>query len=170
MRPRRCSGPTTSSTRSPPASGPRTTPAPCGCRAGSTSVPCGSTPTSRSSPRCRTAASSTPATARTSRCTASRTTRASSTSCPTSRPEGLLGVSVDLVLHGGTVVTGLPGGPRARAVAVHDGFDVALDDDALGLLPIARHTIDLEGGALLASFGDGHVHPLWGGVELTAPE
>ncbi len=79
-------------------------------------------------------------------------------------------MSVDLVLHGGTVVTGLPGGPRARAVAVHDGFVVALDDDALGLLPIARHTIDLEGGALLASFGDGHVHPLWGGVELAGPE
>jgi predicted amidohydrolase YtcJ len=79
-------------------------------------------------------------------------------------------VSVDLVLHGGTVVTGLPGGPRARAVAVHDGYVVALDDDALGLLPIARHTIDLDGGALLASFGDGHVHPLWGGVELAGPE
>ena len=30
-------------------------------------------------------------------------------------------VSVDLVLHGGTVVTGDPAGPRARAVAVHDG-------------------------------------------------
>jgi predicted amidohydrolase YtcJ len=79
-------------------------------------------------------------------------------------------VSVDLVLHGGTVVTGLPGGPRARAVAVHDGYVVALDDDALGLLPIARHTIDLDGGAVLPSFGDGHVHPLWGGVELAGPE
>jgi predicted amidohydrolase YtcJ len=79
-------------------------------------------------------------------------------------------VGVDLVLHGGTVVTGLPGAPRARAVAVHDGYVVALDDDALGLLPIARRTIDLEGGAVLPSFGDGHVHPLWGGVELAGPE
>ena len=56
------------STRSPRASGPRTTPGRCGCRAGSTSARSGSTPTSRSSPRCRTAASSTPATARTSPC------------------------------------------------------------------------------------------------------
>jgi hypothetical protein len=78
-------------------------------------------------------------------------------------------MSVDLVLHGGVVVTGLPDAPRARAVAVHDGFVVALDQDALELLPIARRTFDLQGGALLPSFGDGHVHPLWGGVELAGP-
>jgi hypothetical protein len=79
-------------------------------------------------------------------------------------------VGVDLVLHGGTVVTGLPGTPRARAVAVHDGLVVALDEDALGLLPTARQALDLEGGAVLPSFGDGHVHPLWGGVELAGPQ
>ena len=33
----------------------------------------------------------------------------------------------------------------------------------------ARRSVDLEGGALLPSFGDGHVHPLWGGVELAGP-
>jgi predicted amidohydrolase YtcJ len=78
-------------------------------------------------------------------------------------------VSVDLVLHGGVVVTGQPGAPRARAVAVHDGYVVALDSDALDLLPIARATLDLQGGAVLPSFGDGHVHPLWGGVEMAGP-
>jgi predicted amidohydrolase YtcJ len=46
---------------------------------------------------------------------------------------------------------------------------VALDEDALALRPDARSTLDLEGGAVLASFGDGHVHPLWGGVELAGP-
>ena len=78
-------------------------------------------------------------------------------------------MSVDLVLHGGVVVTGVPAAPRARAVAIHDGHVVALDEDALGLLPIARATMDLEGGAVLPSFGDGHVHPLWGGVEMAGP-
>ena len=82
-------GPTASSTAWPPASGPRTTAGPCGCRAGSTSAASGSTPTSRWSPRCPTAASSTPATARTSPCTASRTTPASSTSCRTSVSESM---------------------------------------------------------------------------------
>ncbi len=79
-------------------------------------------------------------------------------------------MSVDLVLHNGTVVTGLPGAARARAVAVHDGYVVALDEDALALVPIARSVLDLEGGAVLPAFGDGHVHPLWGGVELAGPE
>lgn len=79
-------------------------------------------------------------------------------------------MTVDLVLHGGSVVTGLPGAPRARAVAVHDGRVVALDDDALDLRPSAGTTVDLDGGAVLPSFGDGHVHPLWGGVELAGPE
>jgi predicted amidohydrolase YtcJ len=76
---------------------------------------------------------------------------------------------VDLVLHGGIVVTGVPAAPRARAVAVHEGYVVALDEDALTLLPTAAATVDLDGGALMASFGDGHVHPLWGGVELAGP-
>jgi predicted amidohydrolase YtcJ len=79
-------------------------------------------------------------------------------------------VSVDLVLHGGVVVTGDPAAPRVRAVAVHDGMVVALDEDALGLLSEARDAVDLEGGAVLPSFGDGHVHPLWGGVELAGPQ
>jgi predicted amidohydrolase YtcJ len=79
-------------------------------------------------------------------------------------------VAVDLVLHGGVVVTGLPSAPRARAVAVHEGSVVAVDDAAVDLLAIARATVDLEGGAVLAGFGDGHVHPLWGGVELAGPQ
>lgn len=78
-------------------------------------------------------------------------------------------MTVDLVVHGGIVVTGVPEAPRARAVAVHGGYVVALDEQALALLPTAAATVDLEGGALLASFGDGHVHPLWGGVELAGP-
>ena len=78
--------------------------------------------------------------------------------------------SVDLVLHGGTVLTGVPSAPRARAVAVQRGYVVALDDDAVALRARATESLDLDGGAVMASFGDGHVHPLWGGVELAGPE
>ncbi|MEP6760738.1 MAG: amidohydrolase [Sporichthyaceae bacterium] len=78
--------------------------------------------------------------------------------------------SLDIVFRGGTVLTGLPGAPRARAVAVHDGHVVALDADALDLADTAREVVDLDGGALLPGFGDGHAHPLWGGVELEGPQ
>jgi predicted amidohydrolase YtcJ len=47
---------------------------------------------------------------------------------------------------------------------------VALDTDALDLADGARETVDLDGGVVLPGFGDGHVHPLWGGVELAGPQ
>ena len=77
---------------------------------------------------------------------------------------------VDTVFRGGVVITGLPAAPRARAAAVHDGRVVALDEDALDLASRARQVVDLDGGALLPGFGDGHAHPLWGGVELEGPQ
>jgi predicted amidohydrolase YtcJ len=83
--------------------------------------------------------------------------------------EGIV-TGVDLVFHGGTIRTGDAMGTRARALAVHDGRVVALDLDALALADDARQVVDLDGGALLPAFGDGHVHPLWGGVELAGPQ
>jgi predicted amidohydrolase YtcJ len=77
---------------------------------------------------------------------------------------------VDLVFRGGTVRTGDVGGTRARALAVHGGHVVALDLDALSLADEARDVVDLDRGCLLPAFGDGHVHPLWGGVELAGPQ
>ena len=75
---------------------------------------------------------------------------------------------VDLVLRG-RVRTGDPAAPLARGVAVHDGVVVALDESALGLAGGAREVVELGDGALLPGFGDGHVHPLWGGLELAGP-
>ncbi|HEX7188667.1 MAG TPA: amidohydrolase [Actinomycetes bacterium] len=72
----------------------------------------------------------------------------------------------DLVLRG-TVRTGDPLAPLARAVAVRGGVVVALDEDALAVAGSAREVVDV--GAVLPGFGDGHVHPLWGGVELAGP-
>ena len=77
---------------------------------------------------------------------------------------------MDLVFHGGVVLTGVPSAPRARAAAVNGGTVVAVDEDALDLLDAADEVVDLEGGALLPGFGDGHAHPLWGGVELDGPQ
>jgi predicted amidohydrolase YtcJ len=77
---------------------------------------------------------------------------------------------VDLVLVGGTVRTLDAAGTVARALAVHDGRIAALDADALELADTAGDVVDLAGGALLPGFGDGHVHPLWGGVELAGPQ
>jgi len=77
-------------------------------------------------------------------------------------------VAVDLVLCG-AARTGDPRSPLVRGVAVHDGVVVALDEDALDLAGAANETVDLAGGTLLPGFGDGHVHPLWGGVELAGP-
>lgn len=58
----------------------------------------------------------------------------------------------------------------ARGVAVHDGVVVALDQDALDLASGADEVLDLGDGAVLPGFGDGHVHPLWGGVEIAGPQ
>lgn len=77
-------------------------------------------------------------------------------------------MGVDLVLRG-RVRTGDPLAPLARGVAVHDGRVVALDEAALDLADTARAVVDLAGGTVLPGFGDGHVHPLWGGVELAGP-
>ncbi len=70
----------------------------------------------------------------------------------------------------GAVRTGDPGAPLARGVAVHGGGVVALDADALSLADEASRCVDLAGGTVLPGFGDGHVHPLWGGVELAGPQ
>jgi predicted amidohydrolase YtcJ len=75
---------------------------------------------------------------------------------------------VDLVLRG-RVRTGDPEQPLARGVAVAGGRVVALDEDALDLAAAAADVVDLGDGVVRPAFGDGHVHPLWGGVELAGP-
>jgi predicted amidohydrolase YtcJ len=76
-------------------------------------------------------------------------------------------VPADLVITGGTVRTGDPDRPTASAVAVTAGVVSGLDADATAQRGPRTEVVDLDGGALLPSFGDGHAHPLWGGVELT---
>ena len=71
------------------------------------------------------------------------------------------------LFRNGTVWTGA-GEPAIGALLVSDGVIAALGDDALGAAADATE-VDLEGGFLMASFGDGHAHPLLGGLEYVGP-
>ncbi|MUM26795.1 amidohydrolase [Mycolicibacterium sp. CBMA 295] len=68
------------------------------------------------------------------------------------------------LFHGGAIWT-----PTATtdALLVADGVVQAVGDDALAYP--ADQKVDLDGGFLMPSFGDGHAHPLFGGLESTGP-
>ncbi|MFF2388812.1 amidohydrolase [Agromyces sp. NPDC058104] len=74
---------------------------------------------------------------------------------------------------GGTIWRGA-GAPAARALFVRDGAVVAFDDEAdaaadAALASTEVEAVDLDGGFLMPSFGDGHAHPLFGGLEAEGP-
>ncbi len=71
----------------------------------------------------------------------------------------------------GTLFTGgivWTGSDDTDAVLVVDGTVVAIGDDARRW-GAAATKVDLEGGFLMPSFGDGHAHPLYGGLESVGP-
>jgi predicted amidohydrolase YtcJ len=74
---------------------------------------------------------------------------------------------VATLFHGGTVWRG-PGRADAHALLVRDGRVVAFDRAALRMAAGAER-VDLAGGFLMPSFGDGHAHPLFGGLEAEGP-
>lgn len=74
-----------------------------------------------------------------------------------------LGASSTL-FHGGVIWTP---GHTTDALLVADGVVRAVGADALAAT--ADQTVDLEGGFLMPSFGDGHAHPLFGGLESAGP-
>jgi len=67
----------------------------------------------------------------------------------------------------GTVWQGAGNDPTG-ALLEADGIIVAVGDDATAARGNARH-VDLRGGFLMPSFGDGHAHPLFGGLESEGP-
>ena len=71
--------------------------------------------------------------------------------------------------HGGTVWTGA-GGADERALLVRDGVVEALGAEAEAAASGADVVVDLEGGFLMPSFGDGHAHPMFGGLEAEGPD
>ncbi|MES5824675.1 amidohydrolase [Streptomyces sp. RG80] len=72
----------------------------------------------------------------------------------------------DIVFTGGTVRTGAADAPVHDALAVTDGRITALGAQALAARGPRTAVVDLAGGALLPAFGDGHVHPVMGGLGL----
>jgi predicted amidohydrolase YtcJ len=73
------------------------------------------------------------------------------------------------IFRGGTIWTGT--GQTTDALLVINGVVEAVGERARRLSPEYFHVdeVDLDGGFLMASFGDGHAHPLLGGLEAAGP-
>jgi len=73
------------------------------------------------------------------------------------------------LFRNGTVWTG-SSGPTVDAVLVDGGVVVAVGEAARAMAAEQEPAeVDLEGGFLMPSFGDGHAHPLLGGLEFVGP-
>lgn len=72
--------------------------------------------------------------------------------------------SVPTLFDNGTIWTGTE---TTDALLITDGVVVALGQQAREAG--ADEIVDLEGGFLMPSFGDGHAHPLYGGLESAGP-
>jgi len=75
------------------------------------------------------------------------------------------------VFTGGTILSSYRSDAvEHTAVAVEDGRIIAIDAEARALSATADETVDLLGGVLAPAFGDGHAHPLQGGLEKLGPQ
>ncbi|MEU0494790.1 amidohydrolase [Mycobacterium sp. NPDC006124] len=72
------------------------------------------------------------------------------------------------LFHNGTIWTGSPGPTITALLVGDDGAIAALGEDAVAQAEGAVE-VDLEGGFLMPSFGDGHAHPMLGGLEYVGP-
>lgn len=70
----------------------------------------------------------------------------------------------------GAVRTGSDVHGDTTALAVRDGRVLALGDAARALAEEADEVVELGDGLLLPAFGDGHAHPLFGGLESFGPQ
>ncbi|MEU6819258.1 amidohydrolase [Streptomyces atriruber] len=61
-------------------------------------------------------------------------------------------------------------GGDTTALAVRDGRVLALGGEARALAPTADEVVEIGEGLLMAAFGDGHAHPLFGGLESFGPQ
>jgi hypothetical protein len=71
-----------------------------------------------------------------------------------------------VLLTGGTIWTGAA---DTDALLVIDGTVHSLGEQARRDAPADVDTVDLDGGFVMPSFGDGHAHPLYGGLEAAGP-
>src|SRR5689334_10448385 len=81
---------------------------------------------------------------------------------------GYVPVVAATFFRGGTIWTGV-NGTTTDALLVVDGTVRAFGEAAHGQADGADE-VDLNGGFLMPSFGDGHAHPLPGGLEAVGPQ
>lgn len=72
------------------------------------------------------------------------------------------------VFLNGTVWTGDPDLPVTNRLTVADGRVASLGD--ADPIPPDASVVDLDAGFLMPSFGDGHAHPTFGGLEAQGPQ
>lgn len=73
------------------------------------------------------------------------------------------------VLHNAQIRTFDARHPRARAIALRDGRVVALDDEAMALIPEAVDVRDLGGACVIPGFNDTHAHMEREGLKTLRP-
>lgn len=79
--------------------------------------------------------------------------------------------------HNGSIWLGADSEP-ANSLLVQDGVIAAIGTEAVDSMielnsdndDAPLETIDLDGGFLMPSFGDGHAHPIFGGMEAEGPQ
>jgi predicted amidohydrolase YtcJ len=75
-----------------------------------------------------------------------------------------------VLFTGGTVWMG-PGEADESALLVENDRIGAIGQEAVRLAErLGARTVDLDGGFLMPSFGEGHAHPLFGGLEACGPQ
>lgn len=75
------------------------------------------------------------------------------------------------LIVGASIWTGVRHAPDHSSIAVADGVIVAFDEAALEWAGRVEHdVVDLAGGFLMPSFGEGHAHPLFGALEADGPQ
>lgn len=75
-------------------------------------------------------------------------------------------MKLDLILHGGTIITLEQERPAARSVGVLNGRIAGFDEELEGCT--AERSVDLDGAAVVPGFIDAHCHTTWWGLGLDA--
>jgi predicted amidohydrolase YtcJ len=76
--------------------------------------------------------------------------------------------TADLLVHNAAIYTMDVAAPKAQAMAVTGGRIVAIgSDEAVAKQYTGKSDLDLQGRMVLPGFHDAHVHPVFGGVELS---
>ncbi|MCT4707898.1 amidohydrolase [Enterobacteriaceae bacterium H16N7] len=76
--------------------------------------------------------------------------------------------AIDVVYHNGTIYTADEQDTFCQAIAIGEGYIVAVgsDEEVMRLAGPETEVIDLQGKVMLPGIIDSHMHPFWGGKQL----